>query len=257
MTIGTREVEPENVRDEFATEMNSVPDSEFVKFFFGLASEKDSFRTGAWDFSAHIASIAMPFLKNTSVCVDIGCGAGRLLPAAGLHFDRVIGLDLHSRHRLVAEMLKQQGGSNILTMPFDGCSWPVRNNSVDLVYCIYVLPYAGSIDAVQGHLLEARRVLRPGGIALFYYGARSTLASDKASIVWKWVDDMRETIPPWTHLQNWKGPVNKKNLLIPRMTFYRLARDAGLSCLKSGRSRRLFSPPRWAGQRYHLLQKSL
>ena len=254
MGKGSQIVDPSDAVHAFRTFIDALPADAFVPFFFG-EDEELSFHRGAWDFAAHVASIVMPHLRCTGIALDVGCGAGRLLVPAARHFRTVIGVDLHTRHDLVMTHLRRRGASNAVYVPFDGFALPVRNACVDLVYSIYVLTYAGDLTVLRTLFEECARVLRPDGLALIYFGVRSGLATDRQGWLWDLADRAREHVPPWNRPVAWAAPVNEKNLAIPLRVAVRLADHAGLQILANGRSRRLFAPAHWAGQRYLLLRR--
>jgi SAM-dependent methyltransferase len=97
--------------------------------------------------------------------LEIGCGIGTDLVRFARGGARVTGIDLAQTsidlarqnfaiHDLHADELRVADGA---ALPFDQASF-------DVVYCHGVLQYAADAPAV---VAEARRVLRPGGVAIF------------------------------------------------------------------------------------------
>jgi SAM-dependent methyltransferase len=89
--------------------------------------------------------------------LDLGCGAGRFVAALRDAGADAVGVDIASaaleRARRVAP------GADLRLLEHDG-SIPLAHASVDVVWCSEVLEHVADV----GHtLLEARRVLRPGG----------------------------------------------------------------------------------------------
>lgn len=101
MAIGAEVVEPSKVSAGYQHEFDRLDAEQFSSFFFGEADLEASLRTGAWDFSYHIAGKCMPFLTSTGDVLDVGCGAGRMLLHAARHFDRACGIDLHDRGQFI------------------------------------------------------------------------------------------------------------------------------------------------------------
>lgn len=89
--------------------------------------------------------------------LDLGCGAGRFVAALRSAGADPVGVEIAEaaleRARRVAP------GADLRLVEEDG-SLPLEHRSVDLVWCSEVLEHVGDVAHV---LLEARRVLRPGG----------------------------------------------------------------------------------------------
>ena len=89
--------------------------------------------------------------------LDLGCGAGRFVGALRDHGCEAIGVD-------VAEAALERARRNVPGGDFrrigDDGSLPLEHRSVDLVWCSEVLEHVADTG---GLLVEARRVLRPGG----------------------------------------------------------------------------------------------
>jgi SAM-dependent methyltransferase len=105
--------------------------------------------------------------------LDLGCGAGRFVAALRDAGADVVGVDIAeaalARARVVAP------GAELRLLDEDG-SIPLPHASVDLVWCSEVLEHVADV----GHtLLEARRVLRPGGrllVTVPYHGRAQAAA---------------------------------------------------------------------------------
>ena len=104
--------------------------------------------------------------------LDLGCGTGRFVAALRDAGADAVGVEIAEaaleRARVVAP------GADLRLLEPDG-SIPLEHASVDLVWCSEVLEHA----ADAGHLLlEARRVLRPGGrllVTVPYHGRAKTV----------------------------------------------------------------------------------
>lgn len=98
------------------------------------------------------------------VCLEIGCGAGRITNGLAKTFDRVIGIDVSKRmielaHDAVpaAEYLQ-----------VDSTTIPLREGEVDAVFTCHVLQHLETAEDVATYVREAYRVLRPGGTAMLH-----------------------------------------------------------------------------------------
>lgn len=95
--------------------------------------------------------------------LDFGCGVGRLTVPLSRRFEEVTGVDvapsmLEEARRLHGEL----ANCRFVCNPGSGLAW-VPDGSVDLVLCLLVLQHLESTAAIEHHLGEFVRVLRPGG----------------------------------------------------------------------------------------------
>jgi len=96
--------------------------------------------------------------------VDLGCGAGRFLPARG------VGLDLdHDRLRAARAV-------STLVVQADAHALPFRDSAFDTVFANRMLNAAGRIDDVLGEIV---RVLRPTGALVVFTRARPKPQEDR------------------------------------------------------------------------------
>ena len=104
------------------------------------------------------------------VCVDIACGTGdvALLLAARYPRGTVVGVDLVPRMLAVAR--RRNRFANARFQAGDLCALPLRNASADIVTGAYALRNAPELRAA---LSEVRRVLKPGGVAVFLEFSRT------------------------------------------------------------------------------------
>jgi SAM-dependent methyltransferase len=97
------------------------------------------------------------------LALEIGPGLGRICKALGLHFDRVVGLDVSGE--MVRQARELVDDPNVTFEIGDGVTLrPVEDASVDFVITFTVLQHLPDRDAIVGYLREAARVLRPGGV---------------------------------------------------------------------------------------------
>lgn len=122
------------------------------------------------------------------VVLEIGCGIGRVGEELAPRCRQWIGCDVspamlgHARARL-------QHQPNVRLVEVSGYDLqPVVAASVDLVYCTVVFMHLDEWDR-YGYVLEAARVLRPGGRV---YVDNFTLTSDEG---WRVFEDVRMAFP--------------------------------------------------------------
>ncbi len=96
--------------------------------------------------------------------LDVGCGAGVEVARFAKAGARVVGVDIAaSAVELTRQNLAQQGLGARLEVA-DGEALPFPDNSFDFVYAHGVVQYTANDRALVS---ECRRVLRPGGLAMF------------------------------------------------------------------------------------------
>jgi SAM-dependent methyltransferase len=96
--------------------------------------------------------------------LDVGCGAGVEVVRFARGGARIVGLDVaESAAALTRQNLVQQGlAGGVTTADAEGL--PFRDDTFDFVYAHGVVQYASDDRRV---VAECRRVLKPGGLALF------------------------------------------------------------------------------------------
>jgi SAM-dependent methyltransferase len=97
--------------------------------------------------------------------LEIGCGIGTDLVRFAAGGARVTGIDLsETAIRLARQNMTLHGHRADVFVVGDGGALPLPDASVDVVYAHGVLQYSADPRAI---VLEAQRVLRPGGTAIF------------------------------------------------------------------------------------------
>jgi SAM-dependent methyltransferase len=89
--------------------------------------------------------------------LDLGCGAGRFVAALRDAGTDPVGVEI--AQAVLDRAARNVPGADLRLLEADG-TLPLDHASVDLVWCSEVLEHVGD---TAGLLLEARRVLRPGG----------------------------------------------------------------------------------------------
>jgi ubiquinone/menaquinone biosynthesis C-methylase UbiE len=108
------------------------------------------------------------------VCVEIGCGAGRVTRPMSQTFEKTIGLDVApAMLKLAAEEAPEAEFVQV-----SGTTIPLADESADAVFTTHVLQHLPGIEAVAAYLTEAHRILRPGGTMM----AHTMLRSGRPSI---------------------------------------------------------------------------
>jgi len=252
MAIG-RFVGPEDnhiagFRDELEVLANQDVDA-FFTFFNSGADYRQAMVTGAWDFSIHIAGPLNGLLAetHTKTVMEVGYGGGRILASAARHFGHAVGVDIHHKSALVHQRLAESGVENITLHEGDGTTYPVLDAAIDVAYSFIVFQHMERLDILKANLAEIHRVLRPGGIALLYFGRVSTLANMRRSRLLALVDRLRDDWGGAPAYRELPARVNESNLRVSSRLARRLLTGLGFTVLRSGFSCR--RPPD-GGDRY-------
>jgi len=113
---------------------------------------------------AQFAAIASRLPAGARV-IDLGCGGGHVSYAVSAHVGSVVAYDLSADMvAAVAAEARRRGLANVETAQGPAEKLPFADAAFDAVLCRYTAHHWP--DVRQG-LREARRVLKPGGIAVF------------------------------------------------------------------------------------------
>lgn len=133
-----------------------------------------------------------PFLADNQidpsvrVCLEIGCGAGRLTSGLAKRFSSVIATDVSKKMLEVAHQITaDQGLDNITFKKLTGFNLDgIADGSVDFVYSCIVFQHIPDPELQYSYLADIFRVLSPTGIFLveFY---NNQPAYDRISREWK------------------------------------------------------------------------
>jgi SAM-dependent methyltransferase len=103
--------------------------------------------------------------KIDAVALDLGCGGGHVSFTAAPHVARVVAVDVTAEMLAqVAEQAAARGLQNIETRQAAAEELPFADASFDVVLCRFTAHHWHNLEA---GLREARRVLKPGGLAVF------------------------------------------------------------------------------------------
>jgi ubiquinone/menaquinone biosynthesis C-methylase UbiE len=212
----------------------------FLTWFDHAADVEETFIRGAWDFSVHVARPLAPYLRapeHKSV-LEIGHGAGRILAAAARHFSSAVGIDVHDRNDIVEHELATRGIKNVRLIQSDGLHVPLPDASIDVAYSFIVFQHLEKIAIFDGYIDETRRVLKPGGLAMIYFGRWCHWSLGTRS-AWRYAADrVAERVLLRGGFRERPAPVNHTNLLVSLGYASRSARRAGFDVLRRVVSRR-------------------
>ena len=215
-------------------------EDDFFTWFNESKDKNAAFVRGHWDFSYHILRPSWKYivLPEEKTALEIGYGGGRILAAASRYFNNVIGIDVHESSEFVAAELRRRGILNFELMRTDGSSIPVDSETVDFVYSFIVLQHVEKYDIFKNYLQETYRVLKPGGIAVLYFGRKSYFSLGKSSKLLLLADMLLETMFLSRGYDEFPARVNEINLVISSLHARSLARSLGFRILAQMVSRR-------------------
>ena len=219
-------------REEIAKARANSSDTFFTWFDFAESKEA-AFVRGAWDFSLYVALPLAPHLAQPAdkTVLDIGYGGGRMIAAAARHFGRVVGVDIHDESSIVAEELAARGANNCELMTTDGRTLPLADASIDVAYSFIVFMHLEHIEVFNTYLTEIARVLKPGGLAVLYFGRRAKYSHNKSSSLLYAADRVMERLWMPRGYHEFPAKVNATNLHIALFYARAQARKSGLQTL--------------------------
>jgi len=103
-------------------------------------------------------------------CVEIGCGAGRLTRPMADFFTHVHGIDVAAG--MLDRARTATDGLPVTLHHSDGLTLPLRDASVDAVFCAHVFQHLDSEEDALANWREIARVLRPGGSLMVHLPIR-------------------------------------------------------------------------------------
>lgn len=164
----------------------AADEDDFFTWFDTSENKEAAFTKGHDDFHDEVLCPALAHVGHkgalsTQVALEIGCGGGRLLAAASPLFAQVHGVDIHEQLDKVKLELNARGCRNVLLSRITGDALPVGTGQVDFVYSYIVLQHVERIGVVQNYVREVARVLKPGGVAVLYFGRYCPWSYGRAS----------------------------------------------------------------------------
>ena len=132
--------------------------SESTRFFDNIAEDWDSMRSEIFG-DINLEQLILQHLPPVDTIVDLGCGAGDLIPILKQRANHVIGVD-NSPRMLEAAHRRFQEKPGSVDLRIGGlCHLPLRDGEADLCVIHMVLHHLETPDAV---LEEVHRILKPG-----------------------------------------------------------------------------------------------
>lgn len=234
------------VRDHitgFKEEIQRAAEQNNDAFFTWFSDIKDtdaSFVRGSWDFMVHIASPVSRYVSapEDKTALEIGYGGGRILSAASISFKKVIGVDIHENADVVEREYKRRGIKNHTLIKTDGSSIPVPDESIDIVYSFIVFQHVEKIEIFKKYISETSRILKPGGIAILYFGRKRFFSGNTTSKLLYWVDRILENVLLSKGFKQIPNKVNCTNLFVTASLAKRISRSHHFEVLKVVASRR-------------------
>ena len=227
----------------FREEIDSTARHSTNSFFtwFDNAEDADTaFIRGQWDFMVHIGLPLSPYISQPEkkIALEIGHGGGRILAAACRSFKKTIGIDIHDSNELVDRELRKRGVSNFNLLRVDGRNIPVEDHSVEIVYSFIVLQHVEKIVIFKNYLQETYRILRPGGVAILYFGRKYFFSKNRKSKILYWFDCFIEKLFLRNGFKEKTARVNETNLLVSSNFCRKFSNEIGFRVLEKVVSRK-------------------
>jgi len=246
--------------DGFKEEIDMVSKKDldlFFNWFNESGGDTDTnFIKGECEFTLYVLMPAMKLLKDlkNKVALEIGYGGGRLLAAASHSFKEVIGVDIHSKVNIVDTELRKRGIDNFKLLQNDGKSISINDSSIDLVYSFIVLQHVEKVEIFNNYLKETYRVLKPGGVAVLFFGRLFQISSDTESKTLYRLDRFLERFHSKGY-QEIVAQVNCTNLKISLDYAKKKSKQEGFTILGQGVSKKLPNFTKYGGQLFLILKK--
>lgn len=122
-------------------------------------------KSGEDDVQEHL--LGDDLMKNAMcdrpVLLEIGCGNGRLSEFIAPHVATLYGVDISEE--MIARAQSRLGRlRNCVFLATDGMSFPLEDESVDVVFSFIVFQHMPSVGIIRKNIEDVARVLKPGGI---------------------------------------------------------------------------------------------
>jgi SAM-dependent methyltransferase len=100
------------------------------------------------------------------VCVEIGCGAGRMTRAMAADFEHVHGIDVSQG--MLDRAAKAVEGLPVTLHLANGLRLPLDDAAADAAFSTHVFQHFDTMEDARSNWAELARVLRPGGTTLVH-----------------------------------------------------------------------------------------
>jgi Cys-tRNA(Pro)/Cys-tRNA(Cys) deacylase len=144
-----------------------------------------NFATGSYmDYEHRIINETIRLARSRSLALDLGCGTGRHTFLLARHFDHVCGYDFSARMLAVAERYKlrrRSGNCLFQRLDIEQERLPVDDGSVAFVNTGFGM--GSFLESPESLFREIRRVLHPGGVAIFSFYNREALVN-RIDLIW-------------------------------------------------------------------------
>ena len=219
----------------------AAEDDDLFFTWFDTARNVDaSFVRGEWDFALHIIPLISEHIckPEEKVVLEIGYGGGRILAAASRAFSRVIGVDIHDRHERVGAEFRLRGIGNFRLMQCDGSTLPCPDASIDVAYSFIVFQHLERMAVWQSYIRECHRVLKPGGVAMLYFGRWAPLSLNRPRPWAYCVERIFERFLLPRGFREMPACVNDTNLVVTLPYATEICRKAGFKVCRATVSRK-------------------
>lgn len=235
-------------------------DNTFFTWFDQAKDKETAFIRGSWDFMVHVGAISAKYLSHPEekTVLEIGHGGGRILAAAARAFGAAKGIDIHENNQKVEEELASRGVSNVELFKSSGDNIPIDSDSIDLVYSFIVLQHVERIEVFENYVNEAFRVLKPGGVAVLYFGRKYQYSINQTSRPRYLIDRWLESFKMPKGYEELRAKVNMTNLRVSLKYAKKLASNAGFEVLDDLVSRKTVPDgvEKYGGQNGLVLKKA-
>lgn len=177
--------------------------SEGIKYWNQMANDSDSQTRDAilsgfrgereFDESGRetVENLLLPFVEQSDVILDIGCGIGRLLKWVYPYCKKALAMDISAGMLKKAQLrLKEAKNVSFLRIP-KSLNLPVRTGTIDFIYFYHVSEHLVREDAFK-MLTEIRRCMRTTGKALVQFSLINSIDNQKEFRKWARYGDPEE-----------------------------------------------------------------
>ena len=118
-------------------------------------------------------------VPGEDLAVEIGSGLGRVCLALADRFRHVIGIDVSPE--MVARARELVATDNVEFALGDGTSLaPIGDGEADLVLSFTVFQHIPQVSVIEDYIVDAGRILRPGGVLVFQWNNEAGTISWRA-----------------------------------------------------------------------------